>query len=184
MIYKDYFTPSTVIEENHLEHHGVLGMKWGVRRFQNADGSLTSAGKQRAQEEANILSKAMEKHLDTTNDFQRSLKKTYLVDKDGNNRWTSSGKGYFDNRGGVITYDRNKLAAKERNEQSYLKIKDIMNKSYNSVKVDATYDIETGKSSSKIFLEKNGEIFVSEFTKDYGAFDTSKQTEFKLMFDN
>lgn len=30
-----------------LAHHGILGQKWGVRRFQNADGSLTSAGKKR-----------------------------------------------------------------------------------------------------------------------------------------
>ena len=32
---------------NYLEHHGIKGMKWGVRRFQNADGSYTSAGKNR-----------------------------------------------------------------------------------------------------------------------------------------
>lgn len=30
-----------------LEHHGVLGMKWGVRRYQNADGSLTDVGRRR-----------------------------------------------------------------------------------------------------------------------------------------
>lgn len=28
-------------------HHGILGMKWGVRRYQNKDGSLTAAGKKR-----------------------------------------------------------------------------------------------------------------------------------------
>lgn len=28
-----------------LYHHGVKGMKWGVRRYQNKDGTLTSAGK-------------------------------------------------------------------------------------------------------------------------------------------
>lgn len=33
-----------------LEHHGILGQKWGVRRFQRADGTLTPAGKNRIQD--------------------------------------------------------------------------------------------------------------------------------------
>lgn len=36
-----------VEEGQYLAHHGILGQKWGVRRFQNKDGSLTVAGKQR-----------------------------------------------------------------------------------------------------------------------------------------
>ena len=35
------------LRSDELEHHGIPGMKWGVRRFQNSDGSLTAAGQKR-----------------------------------------------------------------------------------------------------------------------------------------
>lgn len=35
------------MQDNYLAHHGILGQKWGVRRFQNEDGTLTAAGKER-----------------------------------------------------------------------------------------------------------------------------------------
>lgn len=36
-----------VMSDDDLQHHGILGQKWGVRRYQNKDGSLTSEGKAR-----------------------------------------------------------------------------------------------------------------------------------------
>lgn len=38
-------------KSNHLAHHGVKGMKWGVRRYQNKDGSLTADGKRRLEKD-------------------------------------------------------------------------------------------------------------------------------------
>ncbi len=36
-----------IVRETELKHHGILGMKWGVRRYQNKDGTLTAKGRER-----------------------------------------------------------------------------------------------------------------------------------------
>lgn len=48
--YANYDVGHSEIQElgkDYLMHHGILGMKWGIRRYQNEDGSLTNAGKKR-----------------------------------------------------------------------------------------------------------------------------------------
>ena len=39
------------MENNSLSHYGVRGMRWGVRRYQNSDGTYTSIGKKRKRQE-------------------------------------------------------------------------------------------------------------------------------------
>lgn len=61
------------LEKDSLSHHGILGQKWGVRRFQNKDGSLTSAGKQHALEQRNIARN--KPYTDDINDVVNTLSK-------------------------------------------------------------------------------------------------------------
>lgn len=41
----EYTAVDVDVGENFIEHHGILNMKWGRRRFQNPDGTLTPEGK-------------------------------------------------------------------------------------------------------------------------------------------
>ena len=53
-------------DEDCLTHHGIRGQKWGIRRFQNKDGTLTAAGKKRVKaedEETNSPQQAQKKGL-------------------------------------------------------------------------------------------------------------------------
>ena len=44
--FESYYGTST-LGADYLEHHGIKGQRWGIRRFQNKDGTLTAAGKKR-----------------------------------------------------------------------------------------------------------------------------------------
>ena len=52
--YENPFKIDTQTPINQLYHFGILGQKWGVRRFQNKDGTRTPAGKRREREQEGI----------------------------------------------------------------------------------------------------------------------------------
>lgn len=68
---------------NYLYHHGIKGMKWGVRRYQNKDGSLTPAGKRRIKEDGTFKSnKEYRKEIESERyELRKKYNKKYGVDK-------------------------------------------------------------------------------------------------------
>ena len=73
-------------EKQYLSHHGILGQKWGVRRYQNSDGTLTTAGKLRYNASKQVLNKNL---ADTYEAHQNAVR----IIKDANTRTTVNERG-------------------------------------------------------------------------------------------
>lgn len=78
-----------------IQHHGIKGMKWGVRRFQNKNGSLKPAGKKRGKTSlkkkyANSLDKASAKSAERTAKRKETTKK---VAKEANHKLPNAAVG-------------------------------------------------------------------------------------------
>lgn len=78
------------MEEYVIQHHGILGQKWGVRRYQNADGSLTAAGKKRYS--FSERSKISSEHINKEN----SLRTKYLNESSDYKKYSKQASDYED----------------------------------------------------------------------------------------
>ena len=80
-----------LISDSDLTHHGIKGQKWGVRRFQNKDGSLTNKGKSRyskgkeiAREHGKLEDKEYQRLLNTDKRYKKAEKESNrLLEKYG-----------------------------------------------------------------------------------------------------
>lgn len=94
-------------ESDALQHHGIKGQKWGVRRFRSTDGSLTPAGRKRYSDSAketirNVQIKRAEKKITKTD---KKLAKTQAKLSDTNARiekYKKSGGSSWDHFAGDI----------------------------------------------------------------------------------
>lgn len=67
-----YYISSDLSRFYYISHHGILGQRWGIRRFQNKDGSLTAEGRKRYN--SNVV-KAAKNYADLDNRASADIKK-------------------------------------------------------------------------------------------------------------
>lgn len=68
-----YFTKET----DELSHHGIIGQKWGVRRFENENGTLTAAGRKRYDTDENGNYKKLNNAFSAKAAGHKALSKVY-----------------------------------------------------------------------------------------------------------
>ena len=60
-------------KQDYLTHHGILGQKWGIRRYQNPDGTYTEAGRRRRAKEYLLSSSKKQKDWRNVNDIRERV---------------------------------------------------------------------------------------------------------------
>ena len=153
--------------QDELYHHGIKGQKWGVRRYQNADGTLTSEGKSRYNTDSRFKRKidrkdnswikktrANSNYIDLYNKQAREFNKKI---KEINSKY--DGKNLLKTPENNNYFDSNNLTATGK---KYMKeILDMQNTAYKSISK------EYGSSPS-------GRYELELFVKEVGAFPAMK----------
>lgn len=193
------------MNELYLSHHGILGQKWGVRRYQNEDGSLTNLGKKRKKviNDLDIKAKAINKDIPENpwiTAYNKELKKNPNADFD--DFWD----GYSEKRVNKIEKDYsewNKKYEKASNDAYHLMYdKHILEKGIDKVKSDtktaaivssilaapvaglitagATKNISSGKARVAIILASmGGTVITTTWKTAANGMSTLKKTEEK-----
>ena len=144
-------------ELTELFHHGIKGQKWGIRRYQNADGSLTEAGKQRYGVESvsdikpnSKVEKLYQKDITSSGQAQRDILK--------------EGKNIADTLANQMTP---KQGSKKVNKKDYSKISDEeLRKKVNRLSLERQYGdltgdnkyVMTGKEVTREILQTIGAV--------------------------
>lgn len=196
-------------EHDELYHWGVKGQKWGVRRYQNKDGSLTQAGKKRRSLGQVIKDHKTSKKRKAALEKARQVKaekkeqEQTLAEKKAKILNSTDPKEIYENRH-LLTYNElndrvnridleNRLSGKIPQEQSQTglnKVNDMMRKTSDTIgnatnlyrKVDDAYSTVTNSTIGKTLAKKLGiEPPKKEFDLEEAVNNLNKMTTQEVM---
>lgn len=187
------------MEKDYLDHHGIQGQKWGVRRYQNEDGSLTAAGKRRIKQE-------FSKRLDSDIEYEKKLnselsKKGIVRNKNGTVLKKNSTLGRYstnnneENKGNKYAYltDDDKKYYRNMASNNLLGAKNH-DKIYNyKLKNTSDLKIAEGEDVANHLVKAYGDKQVKSLWKEYNninirnnydkIYSLSKNDDTKWMYD-
>lgn len=152
------------MDNAYLAHHGIKGMKWGIRRYQNSDGSLTPVGKKRyGRDIADNLGKKKDNRIDVSNPNPNRWVKEDLTRKQNVVNMTSKlvdefGKIEKETRPKATTVkmDLSKMSDKEMRERINRK---LLEQQYNKLFSEVgPAEVSRGRQYTQTVLESAGAV--------------------------
>lgn len=128
----------TCVRTDELQHHGIKGMKWGKRRFQNADGTLTPLGRFRYGKATTEDYTELHGKVEKASGFVKSAQK-YQSEKDH--------KEYE---------EKIKTDLKNMTDEELRQVVNRLNMEERYTQVMRSREVEVGKSATSEWLEKAG----------------------------
>lgn len=151
-----------------LHHHGIKGMKWGVRRFQKQDGSLTDNGRKRYADDATVIKKGTTfNRISTVAEKKANKGRTYLT-------YTDSDHDYY--KENMTKYRKSQLGDKAKiYDVSYTNKKDIVIPSHEK-QVSEFVNMCGNKKVKKLLASQIANENASRFLESTYGIKFSKET--------
>ena len=142
-----------------LYHHGIQGQKWGVRRFQNSDGSLTTAGKQRYNTAFDRSKSHQEKVINSMYDHA--------------NKWTNRKIEKLDAKGKTAKADVMRVMSKKNEEARQEKLKQLSQMSAKDLRSSKNQDLMDWAFGGQKWMSNNAANMTTFLTR-LDEYDTQR----------